>query len=557
MSTHGKLLNIYILTIFDGYDRILSVECEVTTLTEENKITEEGSEKTQKQSKKRLAKPIIACILVLAASLLFFFLLWLINRYDDVQFDQILYQMKAPVSGTSSTIVVDAIVRIGLFGILVATAEILLYLLLAGKLGIWLGKSKRYIVYSASCVARFFKKAFMPFAAMMLVLSFAIFILRLGIHTFVANAVTKSSFIESNYADPQATKLTFPEEKRNLIYIFLESMESTFADTSAGGNVTDNLIPELTELAEQNVSFSLDGKRGAYCYGGTGWTAASLFAQTSGVIMKVPLNFDNYATDGTYMPGITTLGDILADAGYEQSVLFGSDAGFGARDVYFTEHGNYNIIDHISLMEDGKLEDGYHVWWGFEDQKLFDFAKEEILRLSETGKPFNFTTLTADTHFPDGYECELCPDKYEQQYSNVISCSSRQVYDFINWIKEQPFYENTTIILSGDHLTMDPEFLNTINGGYVRTTYNCIINPAVQPARELGREFATFDMFPTTLAALGVSIEGDKLGLGVNLFSNVNTLTEEYGYDKLDDILSKASDFYIETFYSDETENDY
>ena len=211
----------------------------------------------------------------------------------------------------------------------------------------------------------------------------------------------------------------------------------------------------------------------------------------------------------------------------------------------------------VSLMEESKLEDGYHVWWGFEDQKLFDFAKEEILRLSETGKPFNFTTLTADTHFPDGYECELCPDKYEQQYSNVISCSSRQVYDFINWIKEQPFYENTTIILSGDHLTMDPEFLSNINGGYVRTMYNCIINPAVQPARELGREFATFDMFPTTLAALGVSIEGDKLGLGVNLFSNVNTLTEEYGYDKLDDILSKASDFYIETFYSDETENDY
>ena len=32
-------------------------------------------------------------------------------------------------------------------------------------------------------------------------------------------------------------------------------------------------------------------------------------------------------------------------------------------------------------------------------------------------------------------------------------------------------------------------------------------------------KFSQFDMFPTTLAALGVKIEGNKLGLGVNLFS--------------------------------------
>ncbi len=35
---------------------------------------------------------------------------------------------------------------------------------------------------------------------------------------------------------------------------------------------------------------------------------------------------------------------------------------------------------------------------------------------------------------------------------------------------------------------------------------------------EKNREFTTLDMFPTTLAALGCTIEGDKLGFGVNLF---------------------------------------
>ena len=52
------------------------------------------------------------------------------------------------------------------------------------------------------------------------------------------------------------------------------------------------------------------------------------------------------------------------------------------------------------------------------------------------------------------------------------------------------------------------------------------------------------DIFPSTLAALGAEIEGDRLGLGVNLFSGVPTLAEEYGYDYMFEELSKTSQFY-------------
>ena len=122
------------------------------------------------------------------------------------------------------------------------------------------------------------------------------------------------------------------------------------------------------------------------------------------------------------------------------------------------------------------------------------------------------------------------------------------VYEFIQWIKDQPFYENTTIVLSGDHLTMDPDFMEGVNEDYVRTIYNCIINPAVEPVKEKDREFGTFDMFPTTLAAMGVEIEGDRLGLGTNLFSEKQTLCELYGYEALDWELQKKSEFYEERF---------
>ena len=508
-----------------------------------------------KARRKRITKITAACVLALLANLLFFFMIWLIKRYDDVQFDQILYQIKSPVAGTAGGIVGSAMLEVVLVGVLAFALETTVYVFLTGRFKDKLSKFGGYVKYSATRVAAFFKKRYMPIAAGALVLSMLIFIFRLGIHSFVANIMTPSDFIKDNYVDPDEINISFPEEnKRNLVYVFLESMENTFSDTGVGGNITADFTPELSELRENNISFSSHGGRyGAYSYVGTRWTAAAMFSQTSGVPIKVPLNFDTYGRDGTYMPGITTLGDILMDAGYEQSILLGSDAGFAARDAYFAEHGNYNIIDIYSLIEEGRLPENYWEWWGFEDAKVFEFAKEEITRLAESGKPFNFTTLTADTHFPDGYLCEKCGDEYEEQYSNVLACSSRQVKEFLDWLRAQPYYENTTVILSGDHLTMDPEFLEDIDGDYIRTTYNCIINAAAQPVREDDREFGTFDMFPTTLAALGVTIEGNRLGLGTNLFSSEKTLTEIYGFDKLEEELAKRSDFYIDTFYDEET----
>ena len=93
---------------------------------------------------------------------------------------------------------------------------------------------------------------------------------------------------------------------------------------------------------------------------------------------------------------------------------------------------------------------------------------------------------------------------------------------------------------------MDAAFMDDIDPDYTRTVYDCIIHAAEEPVMEKNRQFATFDLFPTTLAALGVKIDGDRLALGTNLFSDQQTLTEQYGYDYLSEELQKQSDFYEE-----------
>lgn len=490
-------------------------------------------------------KLALALILTVLGNALLFLTIWLSSKYDNIYLDQVLFQLKSPAVGANKNIMGSAYIRVGLFTVILSAVELFLYYLLAGRFEKLKKKIKHYAKYCTTRACLFFKNVALPFALCTVLVAVTFFIARLKIGSYLVTTSTESDFIEANYADPSKVALTFPQQKRNLIYIFLESMESTYADTSAGGKITENFIPELSLLAQENVNFSHNnGVGGALSFSGTTWTAAAMTAQTSGLPVKVPVISEGYGGNNSFLSGVTSIGEILGKEGYNQTLLVGSDADFGGRKTYFTDNGNYNIVDINSLKEEGRLDEDYRVWWGFEDKKVFSFAKEEILKLYEKGEPFNFTMLTADTHFPDGYVCEDCKEEYEHQYSNVLSCSSKQVYEFVEWIKTQPFYSNTTIVLSGDHLTMDPDFLKDLNVDYKRTVYNCFINSSVTPTAEKNRSFGTFDMFPTTLAAMGVDIAGDRLGLGTNLFSSQPTLTEQYGFELLDKELQKKSVFY-------------
>ena len=469
-----------------------------------------------------------AVFFLFLADVLIMLTVWLGQNYVQVDFDQLLFQVKTTSEGLQSGLLISALIQVGLFSLLMILAEVKLYLWLTGR---------RHSL--------FVKKHMPGFAIVMFIVSLLICGTQVHIFSFMKAESSESDFIQSQYVKPDRSILHFPAQKRNLIYIFLESMESTFADPSAGDMITTCYIPELAALADQNLNFSHnDGLGGALSYTGTTWTAAAMVAQTAGIPVNVTLEADTYGAGDSFMPGVISVGEILEDQGYDQVLLLGSNADFHGREMYFTEHGNYEILDTDALKKAKRLPEDYEVWWGFEDEILFSYAREELSRLAESKTPFNFTMLTADTHFPDGYPCRLCEETYEIPYANVLACSSRQVADFISWIQEQPFYENTTIIISGDHLTMDGGFMEDIDPDYTRSVYNCVINAAADPVREKNRQFGTFDMFPTTLAALGVKIDGDRLALGTNLFSDRDTLTEKFGYEFLSEELQKQSDFY-------------
>ena len=247
------------------------------------------------KDKKTLARSLWICLGLVGGNLLFFLTVWLANKYDDVSLDQFIYQMKSSSAGANRSIAGSAVVRVGLFGLGTAAIEILACLVSTGYFREKLKKHPLYTRFRQTRLSGLLARRAVSLTMAVLLLSVCFFTVRLDVIGYVDALTTDSSFIENNYVNPEKVELRFPEQKRNLIYIFLESMEVTFSDSKAGGPIHDNYIPELTDLAEENVNFShTSGVGGARTYPGSTWTAAAMVSQTSGVIVQVPLNAGDF-----------------------------------------------------------------------------------------------------------------------------------------------------------------------------------------------------------------------------------------------------------------------
>lgn len=407
----------------------------------------------------------------IAASLLTFLSLiiyklaeWVLDTWGLLSIDEIIFHLEAPLEGTNTDVMIEGVnaclPMATLVGMMIITFTI--------------GMRKKKLI-SGICV----------FLIMCISLGTGAYAVdtayrELNVEEYIESQKEYTTFVEDEYVDPRSVELTFPEQKRNLIYIYLESMEATYFSVEEGGAFEENCIPELAELAQMNVSFSNTDKLGGiFTTVGSTWTMAAIFSQTTGLPLKnVDSNEANTVlTESTsFSSSICNLEDILYENGYQQCFMLGSDATFGGRRAYFNSHGECEIWDYLTAKEEGKIHPDYYVWWGYEDFRLFRYAQSKLEELSESGEPFNLTLLTVDTHFADGYVCELCQNEFgDNQYANVMACSSRLVKEFIEWVQQQPFYENTTIILCGDHLTMDGDFCEGIED-YERGVFNAFIN---------------------------------------------------------------------------------
>ncbi len=501
----------------------------------------------------------LSSIFLIASTLLYFLTDWFSATFNAT-IRVLLYTVKSPLKGADTHFLQNAVrycARYETFVILALVAFYFFAVKICGSLNAKMLvelKSKKFNKKTFSLDLKFI----LIFALTIFSVIFAFYSLnrtdsKIKFREYRAQLKAQTRIYEDFYVNPKTARIVSPEKKKNLIYIYMESMETTYASVAEGGKQSEiNYIPHLTQLAKENISFSDKIKGSAGTLGGfhscAGWTLGALFATSTGVPFSFPVGGNDMGSRSTFASGITALGDILKTEGYTQEFLCGSDGNFAGRKDFFEQHGEYFVFDLFTAKEKGYIAPDYAVWWGFEDEILYKIARDEVTRLAKEGEPFNFTMLTVDTHHVGGYFCNLCKDEYPENLANVVSCADRQLFDFISWLNEQDFFDDTVIVITGDHPRMDNILIND-TPYYDRTVYNCFINAQKTPVKEIqGRNFTTVDMFPTVISAMGFTLPQNRLGLGVDLFSAEETLPERIGWDEFSVEISKYSKFYIDNF---------
>ena len=299
-------------------------------------------------------KKRIACIVIVVCLLIAFGATvtvdWLYETFGHLSMDEIIFHLKVPMEGTNTDIIFTFMKQC-LWKVIIPTAIIafaLIYPMIKDiKIihEIHTSERRRTVVVNITI------------SILILMVSINKIIETTDIKEYIENQTHDSNFIAKEYVRPEKTKIEFPEEKRNLIYIFLESMETTYYSVQDGGLSQYDLIPEISKLAKENTNFSdTDKLGGAYTLYGTTWTVGAMTAQTAGVPLKLSIEDNAMGEYSTFLKGAYSIGQVLQKNGYHNYLLLGSDATFGGRRNLFEQHGNYEIWDFESARAENKAD---------------------------------------------------------------------------------------------------------------------------------------------------------------------------------------------------------
>lgn len=318
----------------------------------------------------------------------------------------------------------------------------------------------------------------------------------------------------------------------NLVTIYIESGEEALGDDEL---FEINMLEPLERATSDWSRFnSLD------VYEGGGWTMAGLVGTECGVPLRGAGTGQNDIEsnnigDGSaaYLPGATCIGDVLSDAGYYSVFMGGADAAFASKGSFLTSHGYDEVMDLATWSGEDGAELGP---WGLSDARLMDHAKEQVTKLHDSGQPFQLSILTLDAHEPV-HLYENCPLITKDELVSAIYCSMSSVADFVDYMNENGYLENTVVFITGDHPKMVGEgasFRSELHDLLERPLFNRLWVPGgVTIERE---HIDQLSVYATLLDTLNLGREDGRAGIGVSaqIAGPENPATGEGGRSVLD-----------------------
>ncbi|MCI2400835.1 sulfatase-like hydrolase/transferase [Aliiroseovarius subalbicans] len=311
---------------------------------------------------------------------------------------------------------------------------------------------------------------------------------------------------------------------KNLVLLYLESVERTYMDAE----IFPGLTPNLNALEREALSFT-DMTQVTWA----SWTIGAMVASQCGI----PLAGSGAGSD-EFLPAATCMGDLLRDAGYDMTYMHGSSLEFAGWGTFYESHG----FDLVEGADDilGQLDDpNYESIWGIYDDALLDLSARRFDEYAARDTPFGMVLLTVDTHHPEGGTVsDTCKDIIyadgANPFLNSIHCADHMAGEFIRHVLGNPAMEDTVLVVMSDHLSRPNSVWDTLEAAERRNLV-LAFGAGIEPGR-IDRPGTTFDLAPTFLGLLGADTQAmgygrDLLGATPSLRStteNLDQLLEEH-----------------------------
>ena len=249
------------------------------------------------------------------------------------------------------------------------------------------------------------------------------------------------NYTKSNYASPNAEYFG-AAKGMNVIYLHLESFQNFLIDYELNG---EEVTPFLNALAKDENTLYFDN---FFHQTGQGKTSDAEFMLENS-LFGLPQG-SAYITKGqnTYQaaPGI------LKDYGYTSAVFHGNNGSFWNRNSIYKSFGYDHFFD-ASYYDTSAKEDMAE--YGLLDKPFFE--QSESL-LSSLPQPFYTKLITVANHYPYKINQDLVTigkadtgDASVDNYFQTARYADEAIEQVFNQLKELGLYDNTMIVLYGDH----------------------------------------------------------------------------------------------------------
>ncbi|MDT2795671.1 LTA synthase family protein [Enterococcus cecorum] len=338
-----------------------------------------------------------------------------------------------------------------------------------------------------------------------------------------------AEYVKGHYAKPNDQYFGLAKG-RNVIYIHLESTQQFLIDYKLKdeNGVEHEVMPFINSLYHSNSTFSFSNFFHQVKAGKTSDSETlfenSLFGLNQGAL------FTQLGGKNTFEAAPNIL---KQTQGYTSAVFHGNSGTFWNRNETYKHLGYDYFFDasYYNVTEDNSFQ------YGLNDKPFF---QQSVTYLEHLQQPFYTKFIAVSNHYPysqlsgdeTGFPLAQTKDETINSYFSTANYMDTAVHEFFDYLKQSGLYDNSIIILYGDHYGIsnarNKELAQLL--GKDRDTWSNFDNAQVQrvpymihiPGMNKGKIIDTYggqvDALPTLLHLLGVDTQ-NYIQLGQDLFS--------------------------------------